>query len=345
MNKQVIGEKELVGFENLLSLIDAGQLDINPYAKRYLTHLFLHKKYYCRIYAQLLNLAVEHCNIDKEAICIIDYGCGNGLMGLLAKYCGFGKVYLNDLNGDFLTAAKLLAAGMKIEIDDFIEGDIQEVKEYFTNSTPHVMVSTDVIEHIYDLDYFYTTVKEINPAMITVMSTACNPANYFKVKQFKKLQVKDELHGGTPDDHSLFGETVMEPFIEIRRKIIAGYCKGKLNTAEINTLATVTRGLRKDDIEKAVDKFIAHKVLLPVLSHPTNTCDPITGSWSERLLSFEQYKYIYSNTGFQVKFYDGFYNEYEDTLKSKLLFFVNRLVPLTGFSLSPFIILTGKSKF
>ena len=268
---------------------------------------------------------------------MIDYGAGNGLMGLLAKYCGFRKVFINDLNAGFLDAAKKLSFSIDVFADGFIEGDIEQVKSTFENSTLDIIVGTDVIEHIYSLEQFIKTVKEINQAMVSVMSTASNPANYFKVKEFKKLQLKDELHGGTPGDYALFGETVLEPFIETRRKMISAFADSRLTAEEINKLAIMARGLRKDDIESAVEKYITSKILPVPLSHPTNTCDPVTGSWSERLLSFDEYKTIYNNAGFELKFYDGFYNEYESTFKSKILKLVNWVIPFTAHHLSPFV--------
>jgi 2-polyprenyl-3-methyl-5-hydroxy-6-metoxy-1,4-benzoquinol methylase len=345
----LITSKELAGFENLLSSVNVDTLTVTAYSKRYLQHIIGHKNFYCRIYAQLLTLALQNCKKKKEEICLLDYGAGNGLMGLLAKYCGFEKVFLNDLSADFLDAAKELSKAMAIQPDGFIEGDIENVKTYFSSSSPDVIVGSDVIEHIYNLNDFFKTVKEINPEVIIVMSTACNPANYFKTKQFQKLQIKEELEGGSPGDHALFGEAAIEPFIEMRRKIIAAYAQlvpsvreDKLNKSEVNNLAMLTRGLRKDDIEKVVEKYITSKILPVPLSHPTNTCDPVTGSWSERLLSFDEYKMIYAAAGFAIEFYDGFYNEYEATIKSRLLFFVNRLISLAGFRVSPFITLVGK---
>ncbi len=343
--EQAISEKELAGFENLLSSVNIEQLDISPYAKRYGQHILSHKKYYCRIYAHLLNLALKNSGKNKRDICLVDYGAGNGLMGLLAKYCGVGKVFINDMNAGFLDAAKKLSQAIEIFPAGFIEGDIEEVKNIFENSSPDIIVGTDVIEHIYSLEDFFKTVKEINPLTVTVMSTACNPANYFKIKEIKKLQIKDELYGGTPGDHALFGETAIEPFIEIRRKVISTSAGDKLASEEINKLAILTRGLRKDDIEKAVEKYVFEKIWPVLLSHPTNTCDPVTGSWSERLLSFDEYKTIYAAAGFAVGFYNGFYNEYEATVKSKILSIVNNLIPLTGHKLSPFITLVSKPKF
>ena len=342
--EQAITEKDLIGFENLLAAVNIDSIDfITPYPKRYLQHILAHKKYYCRIYAHVLNLALQHSAKSKGDICLVDYGAGNGVLGLLAKYCGFGKVFINEVNTVFLLAAKKLSQATGVITDGFIEGDIEQVKSNFKDSLLDVVVSTDVIEHIYDLEHFFRIVKEINPGMVTVMSTACNPANYFKVKEFKKLQIKDELYGGSPDDNVLFGNTAIRPFIEIRKKAIISFSDNKLTAEDIDKLATLTRGLQIDGIKKAVDQYISTKTLPVLLSHPTNTCDPVTGSWSERLMSFDEYKTIYSNAGFELKFYDGFYNEYESNLKSRLLYLANKLVPFVKHKLSPFITLVGKA--
>jgi 2-polyprenyl-3-methyl-5-hydroxy-6-metoxy-1,4-benzoquinol methylase len=356
MSGTLITKKELTGFENLLSVVDTDRLDINPYAKRYLQHILLHKKYYCRIYARLINLAVENVNIkapsaaissesgtqSKKNICLVDYGAGNGIMGLLAKYAGIEKVFINDINPDFINAAKQLSQQLNIFPDGFIEGDIESVQLYCKDPLPDIIVGTDVIEHIYNLDDFFQSVKQINPAMVTVMSTACNPANRFKVKEFTRLQIKDELHGGTPEDGVLFGETAIEPFIKIREGIIKAHGGGKLSPEAISLLAKTTRGFRKEDIEKAVDKYISHQVVPPVLLHPTNTCDPNTGSWSERLLDFDEYKKIYAAAGFELAICDGFYNAFEKTTKSRLLIGANALISCTAHSFAPFIILVGR---
>lgn len=343
-NETVITSNELAGFESLLSSVNVDTLSISPYAKRYLQHILQHKKYYCRIYAHLLSLALQNTRKKKKDICLLDYGAGNGLMGLLAKYCGFGKVFINDLAADFLLAARELCNALQLQPDGFVEGDVESVKKYGNTLFPDVVVGSDVIEHIYDLNIFFRTIQEINPAMVTVMSTACNPVNPFKVKEFKQLQIKDELYGGTPADHALFGEAAIEPFIETRRKIITAYAQDKLTGTEINDLAALTRGLRKDDIEKAVEKYTVSKILPATLSHPTNTCDPVTGSWSERLLGFDEYEAVYANAKFEVKFYNGFYNEYEGNLKSRLLYLVNKIIPFVAHRLSPYITMVGKQQ-
>ena len=342
MKRQKISGEQLTGFESLLASIHIDSLSATPYAKRYLQHILAHKKFYIHLYAHLLELAITNCNKAKKDICLVDYGAGNGLMGLFAKYCGFGKVYINDLSNDFLHAAIAVSDAVQISPDGFITGDIENVQAYFGQLPLDVIVGTDVIEHIYNLDHFFATVKKINPYMITVMNTASNPVNPFRIRQLKAMQLKDEFEGGTPDDRVLFGAVEHASFIELRKRIISLISNGNLTAEEEVKLATLTRGLYKTDIEKAVQKYIAEKKWPVALSHPTNTCDPTTGSWTERMLSFEEYKTIYGNAGFSVEVHDGFYNAFEPTLKSKLLFFANLIIPFAAHKLSQSITLVGK---
>ena len=82
-----------------------------------------------------------------------------------------------------------------------------------------------MIEHIYNLGIFFKTIQQMNPKMVSVFTTASNPANYFKVRALQKIQLKDEFEGGSPDDHALFGESPLEPFIKIREQIIRKYAE------------------------------------------------------------------------------------------------------------------------
>lgn len=335
-----ITKAQIAGFEKLLASVDTDRLSMSDYAKRYLLHILAHRRYYCHIYARVLELALVHCSKPIQQICLVDYGAGNGLLGLFAKYCGFQKVYINEMSTDFLTAARLLADEINIAIDDFVVGEVDSL--HAIQGIPDVLVATDVIEHIYNLEHFFATLHQINPAIVTVMTTASNPCNPFKVAALKKLQVKDELYGGTPADNCLFGEATLPPFVLIRERMIEAYSNKKISAEEISQLAKLTRGLNKVDIEKSVDLYLSQKIWPVPILHPTNTCDPVSGSWSERLLSLQEYKAIYSGAGFGLQVYDGFYNACDGGFKSSLLRWLNTLIPVFLHRISPFIILVGK---
>ena len=84
---------------------------------------------------------------------------------------------------------------------------------------------------------------------------------------------------------------------------------------------------------------------MPEPAHPTNTCDPITGSWTERLLTVKEYQSIYSKAGFALNVYNGFYNEWQEGKKGSVLKLLNkttRLLGMQGRFLSSYIILVGR---
>jgi 2-polyprenyl-3-methyl-5-hydroxy-6-metoxy-1,4-benzoquinol methylase len=91
---------------------------------------------------------------------LVDYGAGNGLLGIFAKYCGFKKVYVNDISAIFIEASKQLAKVLDISIDGFIEGDCDKVLEFTKeNDKVDAVVGTDVIEHVYRLYTFSVALR------------------------------------------------------------------------------------------------------------------------------------------------------------------------------------------
>src|SRR6185437_12284693 len=83
-------------FSRLLSKVNIDEAGLGDYQLTYLKHLFSHKNYYLRIYSQVLNEVLDKSQKQKADIFLVDYGAGNGLLGLFAKYCGFGKVVQVD---------------------------------------------------------------------------------------------------------------------------------------------------------------------------------------------------------------------------------------------------------
>ncbi len=334
-------------FSEQLERVSVEKLHLEEYPAKYLHQLLEHKIYYLYMYAEVLNKAIDEAGCRKEEMIIIDYGCGNGLLGLFAKFCQCKAVYLNDHNASFLNAAKELANALAIKVDEFIDGDIERVETYFSNKiVPTAIIGTDVIEHIYNLDTFFTTIRRINRIMVTVFTTASVTDNYFKSKQLMKLQYTDE-HVGSNALHA----GVNEPFAglafkKIREQLIINYAPG-LHEEQVLNLSKATRGLDKQDILKAIDEFKLSGTLPKPPVHLTNTCDPITGSWTERLLTISEYNQLYKQAGFTLKVYNGFYNEWQGGVKATVVSMANRVINLLGARgrfVTPFIMLVGGPK-
>lgn len=333
--------QEIESFSLLLSQNDLSSHLSNNYCDKYLQHLIHNRHYYLDIYALVFEKVLLNSNLNKENMTIIDYGAGNGLMGLFAKYCGFGKVIINEIDKAFLMASQTLAKKLNISIDKFIEGDISNIKREIADIKPDAIIATDVIEHIYCLDDFFSTLKSINPNIISVFITGSNPENYFKVKQLRKLQFSDELKGGVPDDFILFGQEPHKAYIEIRKDIIREQLKNESNDL-INQFASKTRGLQKNDIHSAIEMYHKTGQMPKAPADPFNTCHPKTGSWTERILSLNEYNRIYQSYGYGLTVNAGFYNEHKKGLKKIMFQGINLMVSIFGMRFAPFIILSGK---
>ncbi len=333
-------QQEIKSFSILLSQNELSLHHSNNYCDRYLQHLIANRNYYLDIYAHVFEKVLTNSNSPKENLTIIDYGAGNGLLGIFAKYCGFGKVIINELDHVFLMSSLNLSEKLNIIIDKFIEGDISIVKKETTDLKIDAIIATDVIEHIYNLNDFFTTLQSINPEIISVFTTGSNPENYFKVKKLQRLQLKDEFEGGKPDDFALFGFQSHKAYLEIRKDIIRGVLKNEADNV-INQMASKTRGLQKKDILSAIEVYLKTGMLPNEPIDTFNTCNPETGSWTERIINLDEYKNIYQTFNFNLIVNSGFYNVHKKGLKRLSFQLLNMLVSIFGMRFAPFIILTG----
>lgn len=331
-------------FEELLLKVNPNKVSENAYAISYLTDLINHRKHYLKIYSVVLEKALEA--EDLYNVKLLDFGTGNGLLALFAKFCGVKTVFASDVSSDFLDAAKALSKQLDIEIDGWILGNEDTLVDYFNNTKIDLVVGTDVIEHIYNLEHFFKVLQQLNSSVTTVFTTASVAENFFKSRKLKQLQIKDELEDSNAFQASYSNEFAGQSFLEIRKKIITAYHPA-LAVNEIEKLAIATKGLIKSDIEMVVNNYLVSKKIPNTISHSTNTCDPITGSWTERLLTVNEYRKIYSNSNLELTVFNGFYNSSENGFKAYLANILNKVIDLVGkpsIAISPFIILKGNPK-
>jgi hypothetical protein len=332
-------EEEQTAFCCLLGSVDERMLDQSRYAHRYLCHLLRHKRYYVRIYARVLTLAFQASGDPEKAGLLVDYGSGNGLLGMFAAYCGVGRVILVDRDTEFAEAAVQVSKILGLDQVAQVTGGMEELASLLGRQKPGVIVGTDVIEHIYDLPLFFRQLRMLDPRMVSVFTTASNPRNPFKKRELRRIHYKDEYIGHSPVSGGLNDHNPSISFLEIRKSIIRA--RGLSDDISVNKLAALTRGMNRQDIEQAVDDFMKDASLPLTPKHPSNTCDPLSGSWSERLLELHEYEDIYSSNGFALTVLDGFYDDDKDFPLSVIAKLLNFLIPLTRGSLSPFIILVS----
>src|SRR5688572_24194551 len=107
--------------------------------------------------AHLLYRSIAITNKNVEDIVVMDYGAGVGTLYLLAKMVGCKTVIYNDHLEDWKTSAQKIAESVGISIDEYITGDIDETLQVLSNKGLEcdIVVSRNVIEHIYKLTDFY----------------------------------------------------------------------------------------------------------------------------------------------------------------------------------------------
>ena len=336
--------QHITSFSRLLSNVQVHTISTDAYAQQYLKDLLLHKTHYLHLYAMVLDKAfVDNINQPLTSS-LLDFGCGNGLLALFAKYCGVQQVFASDVSASFLLAAQQLSKQLNIDLDGWIVGDENTVAKYFTNKKIDIVVGTDVIEHVYNLSSLFTVLQNLNTNLVTVFTTASIAENPFKSASLKALQKKDELVESNAFHTSYNNEFAGMSFLAIRKKIIETYLPS-LPQNIISELAIRTRGLQKLDIEKAVDNYVKTNQLPITMQHATNTCDPITGSFTERLLTIKEYQQLYLQNNFKLAIYYGFYNQFEGGIKSKVAQFFNFAIKLSRNQaklISPFMVLVGR---
>lgn len=328
-------EKHIAPFKERLKKARPGLLP-DPYARQYLQKLLLHQDYYLSIYAKAIGLACGKSNKPVEKTCLIDYGSGNGLLGLFAKFAGFGEVVLVDMDKGFMESALALAKQLRIDLSAGIVGDIDDCRAY----RPDMIIGTDVIEHVYNHERFFQSIRQLHPGMITVFSTASNPENPLQRRKLEALQRKDEYEGLSDEEAARTGEKPHPPYLRMREFIIRAMAP-QLTAPDIRSLAELTRGMRKDDISDAVSLFLQDGTLPQPPLHPSNTCHPETGSWTERLISIEDYESIYRNAGFQLECLPGFYDSTKAFPAGSFNALRNLGVKAMGLRFAPFMYLLG----
>ena len=302
--------------------INYNLLDISEYNQRYINNLLPHLEYYFSIYTHAIS---SLSGLNRKSY-IVDFGGGHGFLSLYLKMLGYQVIYC-DYNPLSVKTIQTIKEQLGFGPDYIITGSSKELNRFCKEHQliPGYLIGSDVIEHIYDLSTFFHDLREINPSFETNFTTASNPANIYKCRYLRKLMKEDEKN-----------------FVEKRKAYIQNN-RSRLSDTEIAILAKHTRGKIYSDIDKAVDQYLQQGIYPSLLDDPYNTCDPETGNWTERILSFKSYEQLADTYGFKINFSSGFYNEKRNNLLVSFLFRVaNRFIrkgKRTGYFLAPYILI------
>jgi 2-polyprenyl-3-methyl-5-hydroxy-6-metoxy-1,4-benzoquinol methylase len=329
-------------FLKQLNEVDVDVISKDVYVKKYLQHLIDHGHYFVTIYSKVLEKGVANAPKKVVDIQLLDYGAGVGLLGIFASYCGVKKVSINEMDPVFLAAAAKLSDHFNRKEIVFIPGSLASDFDSALWGKPDVLVATDVIEHLYDLDDFVSCCVSINREMSMVFTTGSNPANFWKVSRLQKLQWRDEWQGNAEENDDVLAGYGHEAYRSMRKKIIQSF-DPSLTLNEVENLVDNTRGLIKKDIHEAVSHYVKYGHLQKTTDDSYNTCNPETGSWTERILPFEAYDLIFNKHHLSVRYESGFYNTDKKGLKKAIALFANLLLPIFGKRIAPFIFIETKN--
>ncbi len=329
-----------------LNRVNPAELAVSDYNKKYLAKYIRKMRQTLQKYVYLLMTALDGTGKRAEDTVLIDYGGGSGLISLLAKEAGVGRVIYNDIFETSITDVKELARVFEIDLDDYICGDIQGVLEYTRrlNLKPDALVSSDVLEHIYDLDMFFgALVHHMPDGFSFAMTTHANPGNpvinYLLKKKQRALELTDR-----PPEWGHKASDSLRSYRRLRMDIIReGY--PSLNETEINMLALRTRGRHRGDIMKCAEEYVRARIMPPMPDHPTNTCDPLTGNRADRLMKPKVYLQILSQAGFQARLLNGYYGHPRPLVRRIIARLLDLGIYLTGrqgYRLASYFIIAGK---
>ncbi|MDR2920768.1 MAG: 50S ribosomal protein L11 methyltransferase [Tannerella sp.] len=317
----------------LLSTIDYDKLPISDYNKQYIGRLKPALMYYLKIYSCCLAKGLQNSPLSLSDITMIDFGGGSGFLSIYAKKLGIGNVIYVDLNPLSVETVTLLKEETGLGPDIILHGSSDVLAAWCSEKgvLPDLLVSTDLIEHVYNLETFFSELIGVNNQMRMIFTTASTPYN-----PYVKRRLHRTMHGceygslETPNYYSKRKDYIRQQFVS-------------LSEQEVEDWALKTRGLIYTDIDRAIKEKQN-----PVPSDAYNTCDPETGNWAERILPIQSYRGILLKHGYTVSVHKGFYNINRIQKWKSLIFrFLNLFIRVTGrigFLLSPFIILVCDKK-
>lgn len=155
--------------ETILSIeeIDFSQLDISAYNKEYINRLLSHIDYHFEIFISVITRLLRG---EFTPNYFIDFGGGHGFLSLFLKRLGFEVIYC-DLNPLSVKTITLIKEKLKYGPDIILEGSSTELLSFCrtNNLYPSYLISTDLIEHVYDLNLLFADFYALNPRMQMVL--------------------------------------------------------------------------------------------------------------------------------------------------------------------------------
>lgn len=332
--------------ERILAL-DIPALGLSDYNQRYLGNIIANLERFLELQATLLERALVGNPKPLAETIVVDVGAGTGVFSFLALEAGVGTVVANDIYDVSCRDAALIGQALNTPLDHIVEGDADALIAHLQANAlkPDALVSYDVIEHIYDVPAHLKKLSVLHhPSLRIVYASTANIANPKRVREITATQRQVE----SQTREAAWGHKerdTLTSYLDVRRALIREHAP-ELDDADLDRLATATRGLAGADITAAVDTFRADGTLSQP-DHPTNTCDPHTGNWCEHLLDFDDLVRWCADAGFDATVSPGPFNTCgapHKRLAKRTINLALRTLDRSGTKWAPYYILTAESR-
>lgn len=328
--------------------LDISALGISEYNQRYLSAIVKNLHGMLTLNDYLLALACAGSAKPLRDSVFVDYGGGCGTLSFLAVELGIGTVIYNDIYDVSCQDACTIGRALDRPAAAYVNGDIDALIDYVRHSTVQVdtVVSYDVIEHIYDLDSYYSKLAPLSGgAMRVLFASSANSHNPLINRRRMQMQQKIE-HNDRPREWGHKERDALQSYLGLRRDIISA-CAPHLAADEVEKLAHGTRGLIRSDIEAVVAGYCATGTVTYFPDHPSNTCDPQTGNWAEHLMDTADVKKKLAKYGFTVSVLPGYFDSAGSSCKRVVKEGLNLVISRLGaYSLvaAPYYIVSGQQE-
>ena len=292
---------------------------LSPYGAKYLRGYLEKYDGLLAWFIHLMAWATFPAHRTPQECALIDHGAGIGVLTMFAKQLNFGHVVHTDYHAGIQNDSLTIGRRLGLQADEYRNSELGESLDGHANDLAHrIVISNNVIEHVYDpFAMIEDLSSRLKPPCTLMIVTTANPRNPLVVKRDHRIHHKREFVGLDSRDVAKEGAT-SEPFVRTRARIIKEF-DSSLSDETVNRLVTLTRGQRRDDIDLSVKRFVENDQLPIPCDHPTNTCDPESGSWEERLVDPERYVQALREGGFSTKVIPGHYFGSSSRLKRMLV--------------------------
>jgi len=326
-----------------LQNLDLKHLGVSEYMQGYLGGYQKNLRGILQINTYLLAWSLNCSTKPRRDFVFVDYGGGPGVLTFLAREAGVGTVIYNDIYNVSCRDAALIGEAIGCPADAYICGEIAELQDFFERRSLKVdaIASYDVIEHIYETEGYFRKLKLLpHQNLRVVFASSANIHNPL----IRRSRMKGQLLVENQDRQAEWGHKerdTLESYSKIRQRMIATY-DPQLTGQEIDALTRKMRGLAQGDIERYVREYRTTGKISYQPDHPTNTCDPFTGNWHERLMDTGWIKRIFSSESFEIEVKPGYFAFASQPIKQWIKILLNGCITLAGsysLFLSPYYLL------